>query len=136
MEPQNSPLQFYRKIQPQIAAIVLAGGQSSRMGRDKALIEVGGVPLLHKICAAAQSCANPVYVIAPWVERYQSILPPGCQLLPEVPLPGRTSYQFKKRRRQMNLHNPDLEGDFPAKIKTIYLAESADYCEGLVLYLR
>lgn len=78
------------KNQPQIAAIVLAGGQSSRMGRDKALIEVGGVPLLHKICAAAQSCANRVYVIAPWVEQYQVILPPGCQLLPEVPLPGGT----------------------------------------------
>jgi molybdopterin-guanine dinucleotide biosynthesis protein A len=60
------------------------------MGRDKALIEVGGVPLLEKICAAAQSCANPVYVIAPWAARYQSILPPGCQLLQEVPLPGET----------------------------------------------
>lgn len=73
------------KSQSQIAAIVLAGGQSSRMGRDKALIEVGGVPLLHKICAAAQCCASTVHVIAPWVERYQTILPPGCQLLPEVP---------------------------------------------------
>jgi molybdopterin-guanine dinucleotide biosynthesis protein A len=77
------------KSQPQIVAIVLAGGQSSRMGRDKALIEVGGVPLLYKVCAVAQSCANPVYVIAPWVVRYQSIVPTGCQCLTEVPPPGK-----------------------------------------------
>lgn len=73
-----------------IVAVVLAGGQSSRMGRDKALIEVEGVPLLHKVCTAAQSCASSVYVIAPWVARYQSILPTGCQCLTEVPQSGKT----------------------------------------------
>lgn len=77
------------KSQPQIVAIVLAGGQSSRMGRDKALIKVRGVPLLYRVCAAAQSCADPVYVIAPWVLRYQSILPTGCQCLTEVLPPGK-----------------------------------------------
>ncbi len=29
-----------------VAAVILAGGRSSRMGRDKALLEVTGVPLI------------------------------------------------------------------------------------------
>ncbi|WP_254721834.1 NTP transferase domain-containing protein [Kovacikia minuta] len=33
-----------------LSAIVLAGGRSSRMGRDKALIEIEGSPLLRRVC--------------------------------------------------------------------------------------
>ncbi len=71
-----------------ITAVILAGGQSSRMGRDKALIDIQGQPLLQRTCTIALTCANPVYVLAPWIERYQSILPSGCQGIQEVPLPG------------------------------------------------
>jgi molybdenum cofactor guanylyltransferase len=39
----------------QVTAIILAGGQSKRMGRDKALIEVDGVPLLSRVYAVAES---------------------------------------------------------------------------------
>lgn len=56
-----------------ISAIVLAGGQSSRMGQDKALILIDGVPLLQRICNIAQQCTNQVYVVTPWPERYQNI---------------------------------------------------------------
>lgn len=73
-----------------ITAIVLAGGQSSRMGQDKALINFRGVPLLKHICLIATECAESVYVITPAIERYQSILPNGCQLIREVALPGET----------------------------------------------
>jgi molybdenum cofactor guanylyltransferase len=47
---------------PSLSAIVLAGGLSSRMGQDKALIEINQVPLLAHICRIAQQCADPVYV--------------------------------------------------------------------------
>jgi molybdopterin-guanine dinucleotide biosynthesis protein A len=74
----------------QFAAIILAGGQSSRMGRDKALIEVQGVPLLQKICLVASECASQVYVITPWIEKYRAIAPNNCQMIPEVTLAGET----------------------------------------------
>lgn len=73
-----------------ITAVVLAGGQSSRMGQDKALIILRGVPLLRRICLLAKECAVCVYVITPAIERYQSILPNECQLIREVPLPKET----------------------------------------------
>jgi len=75
-----------------LTAIVLAGGQSSRMGRDKALIEIQGSPLIRQVCRVAQSCASQVYVVTPWPERYQEVLQetPGIELVREVPLAGET----------------------------------------------
>jgi molybdenum cofactor guanylyltransferase len=66
-----------------LSALILAGGQSSRMGRDKALIEINGVPMLTRVCEAALQCAEPVYVLTPWVERYRAIAPHPCQWLQE-----------------------------------------------------
>lgn len=71
-----------------LTAIVLAGGQSSRMGRDKALITIEGAPLLQKICHLALQCTSEVYVVTPWPERYQNLLPNACRLIQEVSLPG------------------------------------------------
>jgi molybdopterin-guanine dinucleotide biosynthesis protein A len=73
-----------------LSAIVLAGGKSSRMGRDKALIPLQGVPLLRQGCEVALNCAGQVYVVTPWPERYQDILPNACRVIQEVPLPGET----------------------------------------------
>lgn len=42
---------------------VLSGGGSTRFGRDKALVEFGGHPLLLQIVKLAQTCAQPVAVI-------------------------------------------------------------------------
>lgn len=46
------------------AAIVLAGGRSARMGRDKAALSLAGRDLLSHVVAAA-SAAGPVVVVAP-----------------------------------------------------------------------
>lgn len=60
------------------------------MGRDKALISLQGVPLLRRVCEVALNCATEVYVVTPWPERYQNILPNGCRVIQEVLLSEET----------------------------------------------
>ena len=49
---------------PRIAAVVLAAGQSSRMGSNKLLATVGGKPLVRRaVEAALASAADPVVVV-------------------------------------------------------------------------
>lgn len=72
---------------PTLQAIILAGGLSSRMGQDKALIAVNGVPLLLRTCRVARQCTEQICVVTPWVERYQSLLAAdglSVQLIQEV----------------------------------------------------
>ena len=72
-----------KSIKDEITAIVLAGGESSRMGQDKALLTIGKNTLLSLTCLIASECAAQVYVVTPWIRKYQTILPPGCQLIKE-----------------------------------------------------
>jgi molybdenum cofactor guanylyltransferase len=74
----------------QFAAIILAGGRSSRMGCDKAFININGIPLLQKTCITASQCASQVYVITPWLEKYQILIPTSCQIIQEKVLPQET----------------------------------------------
>ncbi len=68
-----------------LTAIVLAGGQSSRMGRDKALLTMGKQTLLSYVCNVAQESVNWVYIVTPWIEKYQNIVDlPSCYLLRET----------------------------------------------------
>ena len=43
-------------------AVILAGGQSSRMGREKALLEAGGKTLLQRLARTLESRFDPIYV--------------------------------------------------------------------------
>ena len=70
-------------IKNKITAIVLAGGESSRMGHDKALLCTNGQTLLSRICLVASEVSFSVYVISPWVEKYQFVASNNCQLVKE-----------------------------------------------------
>ena len=72
-----------RSIEDKITAIVLAGGKSSRMRRDKALLTINNQTLLSKICSVASEVSSTVYVVSPWVEKYQFVASDSCQLIQE-----------------------------------------------------
>ena len=66
-----------------IAVIVLAGGQSSRMGTDKALLEIDGKSLLQRACEVAAVVTPQVYVLTAWPDRYRSTLTKKSKFLVE-----------------------------------------------------
>ncbi len=70
-------------INDKISVIVLAGGKSSRMGRDKALLEIDGKCLLERSCEVAANLTSEVYVMTAWPDRYRSTLSKKCQFLVE-----------------------------------------------------
>jgi molybdopterin-guanine dinucleotide biosynthesis protein A len=51
------------RVDNRFAAVILAGGASSRMGRPKAWLEVAGVPLLRRIVDHAREVAPRVVVV-------------------------------------------------------------------------
>ena len=67
-----------------LAAIILAGGKSTRMGRDKAFLTIQDRPLLTHVCTVAQNCLDRVYVVTPWISKYRALVPPNVRLIEET----------------------------------------------------
>lgn len=65
---------------PAVVALILAGGNSRRMGSDKALVLWDGIPLLRRVAQVAAACADAVYILTPWPERYAPVVDPGWHL--------------------------------------------------------
>ncbi len=74
-----------------LAAVILAGGRSSRMGRDKGLISIGEETLIQRTCRIALQCTNGVYVVTPWPDRYRPTLPSAVGFIVETPSPGQSN---------------------------------------------
>jgi molybdenum cofactor guanylyltransferase len=72
---------------PAVSAIVLAGGQAARFGRDKLAEPVHGRPLLHHAAEAVAAVATDVIVVAP--PTVAPPLPAGIRLVhDEAPFEG------------------------------------------------
>lgn len=76
---------------PTVAAMILAGGQSRRMGQDKALLTVEGEPLIQRLSHHALACTSAVFVVTPWPDRYRPLLPSDIRFIPEVRSPEAAS---------------------------------------------
>ncbi|MEO0539593.1 MAG: molybdenum cofactor guanylyltransferase [Cyanobacteria bacterium P01_A01_bin.105] len=73
------------------AALILAGGRSTRMGQDKGLLVKDSQTLIASACTAAQACTTSVHLLTPWPDRYRPHIPKATTLHPEIqPATGAT----------------------------------------------
>ena len=72
---------------PRVSAIVLAGGQSRRMGRDKAFLDFDGAPLIQRVLECVQSVCAETIIIANDANAYARF---GARVVSDV-FPGKGS---------------------------------------------
>jgi len=64
-----------------VSVAVLAGGQSKRMGRDKAFVEVGGRSVIERVLAQVGPLTDDLFISANSPEKYASL---GLPLVPDI----------------------------------------------------
>lgn len=60
----------------QICGVILAGGKSSRMGKNKALLDINGKPVIEIIKSELSTCTDQVIIISNQPEEYQFLQVP------------------------------------------------------------
>jgi len=68
----------------QCSAIILAGGASSRMGTDKAFLELDGAPLIARVLERVRALADDILISANDAARFVSL---NARVVPDV-IPG------------------------------------------------
>lgn len=72
---------------PGLSAAILAGGESTRMGRTKALLAVGGVGILERTAGLLRPLVDELFIVANEPQTYAGF---GLPVVPDV-LPGRAA---------------------------------------------
>jgi molybdopterin-guanine dinucleotide biosynthesis protein A len=74
---KNEQQSAIRNPQSAIRGFLQAGGRSSRMGRDKAWLEIEGTPMIERVIAAARPAVSHLGIIVnaanPQIERYEKL---------------------------------------------------------------
>lgn len=70
-----------------ISVAILAGGQSTRMGMNKALVEVGGKPIIERILERVSPLGSEVFLIANSAAEYAHL---GLPIYPDL-IPGKAT---------------------------------------------
>jgi molybdopterin-guanine dinucleotide biosynthesis protein A len=70
-----------------LSGAILAGGQSSRMGENKAFVTVGGVPIIERVIAQVRPLVSELTIITNTPDRYEHL---GLPLHRDI-LPGKAS---------------------------------------------
>lgn len=63
------------------SAVILAGGRSTRMGREKSMIEVDGVPMIQRVYQTLSPLFPEVIIVTNDPDRYDSI---PCRKVPDI----------------------------------------------------
>ena len=67
-----------------ISAVILAGGQSRRLGRDKAVEPIGGLPLIRRVIERVEQVASEVLVVVADSSRGEELpLDPRHRVVPD-----------------------------------------------------
>lgn len=66
---------------PDITGVILVGGQSSRMGRDKAFLEIAGTTIFERILTVFRDCFAHVSLVGNRGERFAHL---GLRVLPDI----------------------------------------------------
>ncbi|MDA1096183.1 MAG: molybdenum cofactor guanylyltransferase [Chloroflexi bacterium] len=72
-----------RLLRHPIVGIVLSGGASSRLGRDKACEPVGGVPMLVRVTNALHAVCSHTIIVGQPEGRRDLLLPPDATWVPD-----------------------------------------------------
>jgi molybdopterin-guanine dinucleotide biosynthesis protein A len=72
---------------PDVSAVVLAGGQSRRLGANKAFVDVGGVPLIRRVLEPLRQVSRDQLIVTNEPDEYRAL---GVPLVQDV-WPGRGS---------------------------------------------
>jgi molybdopterin-guanine dinucleotide biosynthesis protein A len=107
-----------------ISAALLAGGQSRRMGRDKCLIEIHGVPLWQRQLALLSALSTDVTIVAPsrpdWCPHAARWIPdrtPGCG--PLGGLDAALASASHERLLLLAVDLPEMTSDYLQSLVTI-----------------
>lgn len=68
-----------------LAAVLLAGGESRRMGRDKATLMIGGIPLWQRQAELLRTLSPEALLVS--ARECPAWLPPGTQFVPDAAPP-------------------------------------------------
>ncbi len=75
---------FMSQAQQRVSAIILAGGQSRRMGRDKALIDYRGQPIIAHVINTLHALSDDIVVVSNRSDLYGSF---GARVVPDYDPP-------------------------------------------------
>jgi molybdenum cofactor guanylyltransferase len=114
-----------------ITGVILVGGQSRRMGRDKAFLEIGGKPLLERVLELFKDCFKRVVLVGGREERFAAYdLPCLPDIYPGSALGGLYTGLFHSTTEQIFVSSCDLP--FPNKDVLRYLCSLRECFDAVV----
>ncbi|MBZ0289684.1 MAG: molybdenum cofactor guanylyltransferase [Anaerolineae bacterium] len=79
----SHPRWWLARMNDEVTIVILAGGESSRMGRDKSFVELGGKPLIAHVIERVSQLGLPILILANESEPYQAFgLPVRTDVFP------------------------------------------------------